>query len=165
MPSTTSSPTGEVILSGFPVFVRDNNFVVIIDATLFTESQNNIMLGGQPISLANYNGYHALEVISEAGVQSSEQFVYKGRYFNPMETDYGNAFPVIADEESSIPFYSFVWNGINLATNTNRKMIVVEVETDQLDDTRTFYLGGYPLTACLVGDRWYLLVSPGATDL
>jgi len=165
MPTVSSSPTGVVPLDGFPVYVRSNSLVVIIDTTLFNLSSSNIVLGGQPLSLAYYNGYYALAVVSVAGARISDQFVYKSQFFTPLETTYGNAFPMIVDVGSSVPVYAFTWSGIPIALNEENKMVVIEQYIEQIDETNTFDLGGYPLTACRSGDRWYLFVSPGATAL
>lgn len=154
----------------------------------FTSTNDKIVIGGIPLTLAKQNIPIASEFSTHSGSDNypyslkvivkteitppsfnpsnpiiyENSFVWTGnRLTLSQDNDAKMYFNIQRDiKQSIIPVYQTTIAGIQLALNNDRELILYEedLNIENIEEYVNIMIGGSPLTAGRVGNNWYLIV-------
>lgn len=144
---------------------RDNgvNYLSIRLASNFTtRSNSNFVLGGMPFSAyEDYLGNRAIAIYDASNSSlgsswniSENNYVYKGFRYSFLENDQYRLFRCGFGSESAVITSSHtVWQGVPISLDSSGH-VIGKMLTGNIDEIRSFTLGGTPLTAVRIGNDW-----------
>jgi len=159
----------EVVIGGIPLSISSYIFE--------PDPRNPSDVPDYPNATILSNIYYALDIIEITGVEDGQNtqyddntFTYEGYRLSNLRQANRNYINIFAEGEALQAYHNTTIQGLHFALDENRKLIVNRTaytldDIETIDpsnnnmDIKEFAIGGVPLTAGRIGNKYYLIVN------